>query len=68
VAFSSRREGVVLGAIPIGIWGGEQNRLSKPQNLTFAGPDWKTRYSVGSNAIYRMQLLAQAFKGRGKIS
>jgi len=62
--FSPRGEH--LGVIPIGIWGGEQNMLRKPQNLTFAGPDRKTLYTVGSNAIYRVQLLAQGFKGRGK--
>ncbi len=60
------KQGQYLGAIPIGIWGGEQNSLRKPQNLTFAGPDRKTLYTVGSNAIYRVQLLAQGFKGRGK--
>lgn len=62
--FSPRGEH--LGVIPIGIWGGEQNRLSKPANLTFAGPDKKTLYTVGSNAVYRVTLLAQGFKGRGK--
>lgn len=62
--FSPR--GQHLGVIPIGIWGGEQNMLSKPQNLTFAGPDKRTLYTVGSNAIYRVQLLAQGFRGRGK--
>ena len=55
-----------LGVIPIGIWGGEQNMLRKPQNLTFSGPDRKTLYTVGANAIYRVQLVAQGFKGRGK--
>jgi gluconolactonase len=62
--FSPR--GQHLGVIPIGIWGGEQNSLSKPQNLAFAGPDKRMLYTVGSNAIYRVQLLAQGFKGRGK--
>ena len=62
--FSPRGEH--LGVIPIGIWGGEQNRLRKPQNLTFAGTDGKTLYTVGANAIYRVQLLAQGFEGRGK--
>jgi gluconolactonase len=52
--------------IPIGIWGSEQNMLRKPQNFTFAGPDRKMLYTVGSNAIYRVQLIAQGFKGRGK--
>ena len=62
--FSPR--GQHLGAIPIGIWGGEQNLLGKPANLTFSGPDKKTLYTVGSGAVYRVQLLAQGFKGRGK--
>ena len=59
-------KGEYLGAIPIGLWGGEQNRLQKPQNLTFAGPDRKWLYTVGSNAIYRVQLLAAGIKSRGK--
>jgi gluconolactonase len=58
--------GEYLGAIPIGLWGGEQNRLEKPQNLTFAGPDRKWLYTVGSNAIYRVQLLASGIGSRGK--
>jgi gluconolactonase len=59
-------KGEYLGAIPIGLWGAEQNRLEKPQNLTFAGPDRKWLYTVGSNAIYRVQLLAAGIKSRGK--
>jgi gluconolactonase len=59
-------KGEYLGAIPIGLWGGEQNMLKKPQNLTFAGPDRKWLYTVGSNAIYRVQLLAAGIKSRGK--
>lgn len=59
-------KGEYLGAIPIGLWGGEQNMLRKPQNLTFAGPDRKWLYTVGSNAIYRVQLLAAGIKSRGK--
>ena len=59
-------KGEYLGAIPIGLWGAEQNRLQKPQNLTFAGPDRNWLYTVGSNAIYRVQLLAQGIKSRGK--
>ncbi len=62
--FSPR--GQHLGVIPIGVWGGEQNIEGKPANLTFAGPDKKTLYTVGSGAVYRAQLLAQGFKGRGK--
>ena len=59
-------KGEYLGAIPIGLWGGEQNMLRKPQNLTFAGPDRNWLYTVGSNAIYRVQLLAAGIKSRGK--
>jgi gluconolactonase len=63
---SSVPKGEYLGAIPIGLWGAEQNRIQKPQNLTFAGPDRKWLYTVGSNAIYRVQLLASGIKSRGK--
>jgi len=59
-------KGEYLGAIPIGLWGAEQNRLEKPQNLTFAGPDRKWLYTVGANAIYRVQLLAAGITSRGK--
>jgi gluconolactonase len=59
-------KGEYLGAIPIGLWGAEQHMLRKPQNLTFAGPDRKWLYTVGSNAIYRVQLLAAGIKSRGK--
>ena len=62
--FSSKGE--YLGAIPIGLWGAERNRIEKPQNLTFAGPDRKWLYTVGSNAIYRVQMLAAGIKSRGK--
>ena len=59
-------KGESLGAIPNGLWGGEQNRLEKPQNLTFAGPDRTWLYTVGANAIYRVKLLAAAINSRGK--
>ena len=59
-------KGEYLGAIPIGLWGAEQNRLQKPQNLTFAGPDRTWLYTVGSNAICRVHLLASGIKSRGK--
>jgi gluconolactonase len=59
-------QGQHLGVIPIGIWGGEQNMLRKPQNLAFAGPDKKTLYTVGSNAIFRVRLLAQGIQSRAK--
>jgi gluconolactonase len=62
--FSPRGEH--LGVIPIGIWGGEQFMLRKPQNLAFAGPDKKTLYTVGAGAVYKVRLLAQGFMGRAK--
>ena len=59
-------QGQHLGVIPIGVWGGEQFMLRKPQNLTFAGPDRKTLYTVGANAVYKVRTLAQGFSGRAK--
>jgi gluconolactonase len=55
-----------LGVIPIGIWGGERNMLRKPQNLAFSGPDRRTLYTVGANAVYRVGLLSQGLTTRGK--
>jgi gluconolactonase len=40
--------------------------LRKPQNLTFAGPDRKTLYTVGANAVYKVRTLSQGFSGRAK--
>ena len=62
--FSPRGEH--LGVIPIGIWGGETFMLRKPQNLAFSGTDKKTLYTVGSNAVYKIQLLTAGVKGRAK--
>jgi gluconolactonase len=50
-------EGKHLGTIPVS---------RSPQNLAFAGPDKKTLYLVGRGAAYKVQLLAQGFKGRAK--
>jgi gluconolactonase len=36
------------------------------QNLAFAGPDKKTLYLVGRNAAWKIQMLAQGYKGRAK--
>ena len=58
-------KGQYLGAIPA-IWGGETFTLKKPQNLAFSGPDKKTLYMVGAGAVFKVQTLAQGFKGRGK--
>ena len=55
-----------LGVIPIGIWGGDQFMLRKPQNLTFSGPDKRTLYTVGANAIFKVRLLSQGIQGRAK--
>ena len=37
-----------------------------PQNLAFAGPDKKTLYILGGNAVYKVQMLAEGYKGRPK--
>jgi len=58
-------QGKHLGAIPI-IWGGETFNLRKPANLAFSGPDKKTLYAVGAGAVFKVQMLAQGFKGRAK--
>lgn len=50
-------KGEYLGTIPVS---------RKPQNLAFAGPDKKTLYIVGRGAAYKVQMLAQGFKGRAK--
>jgi gluconolactonase len=59
-------KGEALGVIPIGIWGGEQNMLRKPQNMAFSGRDKKTLYTVGSNAVYKVQLQVAGIKDRSK--
>jgi gluconolactonase len=46
-----------LGTIPVS---------RQPQNLAFAGPDKKTLYIVGRGAAYKVQMLAQGYKGRAK--
>ena len=58
-------QGKNLGAIPF-IWGGETFNLRKPANLAFSGPDKKTLYAVGSGTVFKVQMLAQGFKGRAK--
>jgi len=50
-------QGQHLGTIPLS---------RRPQNLAFAGPDKKTLYVVGSGAAFKIQLLSQGFKDRGK--
>jgi gluconolactonase len=50
-------KGEHLGTIPVS---------RAPQNIAFAGADKKTLYIVGRGAAFKVQLLAQGFKGRAK--
>jgi gluconolactonase len=50
-------QGRHLGTIPLS---------RSPQNMAFAGPDKKTLYVVGRGAAFKIQMLAQGFKGRAK--
>jgi len=50
-------KGEPLGTIPLS---------RPPQNLAFGGSDKKTLYVVGRGAAYKVQMLAQGFKGRVK--
>jgi gluconolactonase len=50
-------QGQHLGTIPVS---------RTIQNLAFAGPDRKTLYLMGSGALYRVQMLAEGYKGRPK--
>jgi len=54
-----------LGALPV-IWGGERFMLRKPQNVAFAGPGKRTLYIVGSDAVFKVQTLAQGVQNRAK--
>lgn len=59
-------QGQHLGTIPV-IWGVEQAALRKPANLAFAGRDRKTLYTFGAGGTaFKVQMLAQGFKGRAK--
>ena len=58
-------KGDLLGVIPA-VFGGEQNDLQKPQNVTFGGPDRKTLYMVGGGLVFKVPTLAQGVQGRGK--
>ena len=49
--------GQYLGTIPV-------SRV--PQNLAFAGSDKKTLYIVGRGVVFKVQMLAQGYKGRAK--
>ncbi len=50
-------DGKALGIIPVS---------RQPQNIAFAGPGKKTLYIVGNGAAYKVQMLAEGFKGRAK--
>lgn len=50
-------QGQHLGTIPVS---------RKAQNLAFSGRDKKTLYIVGGGAAFKVQMLAQGFKGRAK--
>jgi gluconolactonase len=50
-------QGAHLGTIPVS---------RSIQNLAFAGPDRKTLYLMGSGALYKVEMLAEGYKGRPK--
>ena len=50
-------QGRHLGTIPI---------PRGAQNIAFAGPDKKTLYVLGGNAVYKAPMLAEGYKGRAK--
>lgn len=54
--FSPRGE--LLGVLPVQ-WGAENNRIRKPQNVAFGGPDRKTLYIVGAGTIFKVRTLSQ---------
>ena len=51
-------DGELLGVIPVQ-WGAENNRIRKPQNVAFGGPDRRTLYMVGAGTIYKVRTLSQ---------
>ena len=50
-------QGKHLGSIPI---------PRQANNLAFAGPDKKTLYVLAGNAVYKIPMLAEGYKGRAK--
>ncbi|MBN4048314.1 SMP-30/gluconolactonase/LRE family protein [bacterium AH-315-O15] len=50
--------GELLGVMPVQ-WGAENDRIRKPQNLAFGGPDRKTLYIVGAGTIFKVRTLSQ---------
>lgn len=51
------KTGKALGLIPTS---------ERPQNLAFGGPDKKTLYLNGVTALFKLQMIAQGYKGRPK--
>jgi gluconolactonase len=51
------KSGKALGLIPTS---------QRPQNLGFGGPDKKTLYLNGRTALFKVQMIAQGYKGRPK--
>jgi gluconolactonase len=54
--FSPRGE--LLGVMPVQ-WGADNDRIRKPQNVAFGGPDRKTLYIVGAGTIFKVRTLSQ---------
>ena len=54
--FSPRGE--LLGVMPVQ-WGAENDRIRKPQNVAFGGPDRKTLYIVGAGTIFKVRTLSE---------
>ena len=50
--------GDLLGVMPVQ-WGAENDRIRKPQNVAFGGPDRKTLYIVGAGTIFKVGTLSQ---------
>ena len=50
--------GDLLGVMPVQ-WGAENDRIRKPQNVAFGGPDRKTLYIVGAGTIFKVRTLSQ---------
>jgi gluconolactonase len=51
-------DGDLLGVMPVQ-WGAENDRIRKPQNVAFGGPDRMTLYIVGAGTIYKVRTLSQ---------
>ena len=53
--------GDLLGVMPVQ-WGAENDRIRKPQNVAFGGPDRRTLYIVGAGTIFKVRTLSQGPK------